>query len=428
MNNLEMFLRNPVIRRKLGGAVQKFGYAAVAEMMSSMPQRTMAGINAMAQEDQGDPEIAQQRGRRKEQQKARTGFRTLAQMGMLLGIGGVAGRAISGLGARFGGEEEAIQPDEILARTEPPQPPTDDAQVPQIEQQLPEQTQQPAGEPETQPPSGDNLADQALQGINPKELSGFQRERISKLINQLQRLQSQGKGLNDRNVRNLITRIREVGKGNIAEREMGRLERAYPEMMGPDVDQQIEERIGGDVLQDTPKLEDGDIVRTKKGQTGRVIGVDPDRGIARVKIDKKVHNKKIDDLTQIPPSEIGSSFIDTKNIYYSPDTKSGLVRFLQGPWYGYQNIDESDWENFTKGKGTTQTEGVGPTGIRWWKNKNPSVGRAFWNFIRNNESIPYARIGDNVNPEDFFAQFNEISPGLDWKIPQPVKKKKRKKR
>jgi len=57
------------------------------------------------------------------------------------------------------------------------------------------------------------------------------------------------------------------------------------------------------------------------------------------------------------------------------------VDFNTGRRYIYQNVDPADAWGFLGGKATCTTEGENQWG-KWYKTKNPSMGAAFWQYIR----------------------------------------------
>lgn len=281
-----------------------------------------------------------------------------------------------------------------------------------------EPEEQEAGGVEEKKPS---LIQKALEGISFNELNAFQKEKLKPLVSSLEKAQEQGKGLKDKNVRNLISNIRKIGKSSLAEQELGRLENEYP--ITKDIEVSEKEKISPTGrIKDTQKIEVGDLVETSEGKNGTVQSVDYDKGVAKIKIDKKVHNRKIDSLTQKDWNDLQSAVIEEN--YYSPDISASLIKFRKGPFYAYQDVSTDEYEKFSSGKATAKTTGEA-NGIKWWKGKNPSKGAAFWKYIRDKK--PYSRLNEQVDINEFFGNFPAISPNLDWQIPQP-KKKKRKKR
>ena len=428
MNQFEQFLQNPVIRRRLDGAIQRFGYSTVMQMVSSMPQRTMTGIKSLAAED-GDPQTEQQIGRKKEQKKSKKGFKTLAQMGILLGLGGIAGRALGGL-SLGGDKSDGVQQGEVMGGGQPPPPPAPALAGPQTKllEHKPDQPLEPSpkgpmsGQRGESPP--ENIVSSALEGLNFNDLNSFQKEKIGRMVKHLERLQADGKGLNDKNVRGLISQIRKVGKSGVADQELSRLEKAYPKDSDERVEAQTKERIAP-AQRETESISAGDLVETTDGKNGRVVKVDEKKGVATVKIDKKTHSKKLDSLTKKDWNELISAPIE--KTVHNADLDVGLIKYRKGPWYAYQNIDDETYQNLNQGKGRAKTSGEF-AGIKWWENKNPSKGAALHKFIRNNQDIPYSLIGDTIDIDDFFANFDVISPNLEWKIPKPKSKKNKRKK
>lgn len=100
----------------------------------------------------------------------------------------------------------------------------------------------------------------------------------------------------------------------------------------------------------------------------------------------------IDFLTRMmPPGEqptadgIPHADLNSSNIYgfrYNPKNRNLKVRFQSGSVYEYDNIPENIFNAFRQGAAAARTQGQNQFG-RWWRGKNPSLGAAFWNYIRN---------------------------------------------
>lgn len=86
------------------------------------------------------------------------------------------------------------------------------------------------------------------------------------------------------------------------------------------------------------------------------------------------------------PSEGGIPHapLESSNIYgFRYDPKSGrlLVRFQSGSVYGYDGVPAGVFQVFQQGAVPARTQGQNEFG-RWWIGKQPSLGSAFYNLIR----------------------------------------------
>lgn len=82
----------------------------------------------------------------------------------------------------------------------------------------------------------------------------------------------------------------------------------------------------------------------------------------------------------IPNADLNSS-----NVYgyrYNPETGKLKVRFQGGSVYEYDKVPPNLFNAFKNGAASARTSGQNNYG-RWWVGKNPSLGAAFWNYIRN---------------------------------------------
>jgi len=82
----------------------------------------------------------------------------------------------------------------------------------------------------------------------------------------------------------------------------------------------------------------------------------------------------------IPHADLNSS-----NIYgfrYNPKNQKLKVRFQGGSVYEYDSVPGNVVNAFQNGSASARTNGQNQYG-RWWEGKNPSLGAAFWNYIRN---------------------------------------------
>jgi hypothetical protein len=90
----------------------------------------------------------------------------------------------------------------------------------------------------------------------------------------------------------------------------------------------------------------------------------------------------------IPHADLNSS-----NIYgfkYDPKSKKLLVRFQGGSVYGYNGVPPGVFRVFQNGAVPARTDGQNNYG-RWWRGKQPSLGAAFYQMIRQG-GYPYQRL------------------------------------
>lgn len=90
----------------------------------------------------------------------------------------------------------------------------------------------------------------------------------------------------------------------------------------------------------------------------------------------------------IPHSDLQSS-----NIYgsrYDPKTGRLFVRFQSGSVYKYDGVPPYVFNAFRNGAAEARTNGQNRHG-RWWRGKTPSLGAAFWGYIRQ-AGYPYQRL------------------------------------
>lgn len=93
----------------------------------------------------------------------------------------------------------------------------------------------------------------------------------------------------------------------------------------------------------------------------------------------------IDDLTEEDLIQLFSEIFiaDSSNVdkvKYFEDKKELVVRFNDGSFYTYSNIDEQIFFSIIEGDATCKTEGENEFG-EWFIGKNPSVGAAIWKYL-----------------------------------------------
>jgi len=85
--------------------------------------------------------------------------------------------------------------------------------------------------------------------------------------------------------------------------------------------------------------------------------------------------------------------LNSSNIFgfqYDPRSRRLQVRFQSGAIYGYQNVPRQIFQIFAHGAVPAKTNGRNRFG-RWWMGKNPSLGAAFYELIRQG-NYPYQRL------------------------------------
>jgi hypothetical protein len=111
-------------------------------------------------------------------------------------------------------------------------------------------------------------------------------------------------------------------------------------------------------------------------------------------------NQVIEKLKNIlPPQPSGQADgiqqapLNSSNIYgfkFNPRTGRLLVRFQGGATYGYTGVPRGVFEVFKQGAVPAKTTGRNQYGS-WWTGKQPSLGAAFYEMIRNG-GYPYERL------------------------------------
>jgi hypothetical protein len=84
------------------------------------------------------------------------------------------------------------------------------------------------------------------------------------------------------------------------------------------------------------------------------------------------------------PEGIPHADINSSNIYgfrYNPKNGQLMVRFQNGGVYGYSGVPAGVFNTFRQGAVPAATNGQNEHG-RWWTGKQPSLGAAFYNLIR----------------------------------------------
>lgn len=89
---------------------------------------------------------------------------------------------------------------------------------------------------------------------------------------------------------------------------------------------------------------------------------------------------------QQPTSEGGipHADINSSNIYgfrFNPKNGQLMVRFQSGAVYGYSGVPQGVFNVFRQGAVPAKTNGQNEFG-KWWTGKQPSLGAAFYNLIR----------------------------------------------
>lgn len=93
----------------------------------------------------------------------------------------------------------------------------------------------------------------------------------------------------------------------------------------------------------------------------------------------------IDDLTEEDLISIFSAVITTDSsnvdrVKYFEDEEKLVVKFNDGSYYTYLNIDAKTFNDIVKGKAVCKTDGESEFG-EWYVGKTPSVGAAIWKYL-----------------------------------------------
>ncbi len=92
----------------------------------------------------------------------------------------------------------------------------------------------------------------------------------------------------------------------------------------------------------------------------------------------------IESIPQQQQDGIEKSGLQSSNIYganYDPKSGKLRVRFQEGNVYEYDNVPPYVFNAFRNGASAAKTSGSNRFG-KWWVGKSPSLGAAFWNYIR----------------------------------------------
>jgi hypothetical protein len=98
------------------------------------------------------------------------------------------------------------------------------------------------------------------------------------------------------------------------------------------------------------------------------------------------HNKlkQLGEIKDNTKSEYSAIFVaDSSNVdrvKYFEDTKELVVKFNDGSYYTYSDIDESVFNSIIEGDATCKTSGQNEFG-EWEIGKTPSVGAAIWKYL-----------------------------------------------
>ena len=132
-------------------------------------------------------------------------------------------------------------------------------------------------------------------------------------------------------------------------------------------------------------------LRTYPGAEYQALLRDPER-LAQV-VQQLQASHPIEAIPQQSRDGIPKDDLESSNIYgsrYDPKTGRLYVRFQSGAVYGYDGVPPYVFAAFKNGASPARTNGQNRFG-RWWVGKQPSLGAAFWSYIRQ-AGYPYYRL------------------------------------
>lgn len=128
----------------------------------------------------------------------------------------------------------------------------------------------------------------------------------------------------------------------------------------------------------------------------------PTAGTANLLANPDLLNSTIQQLSaSMPPGEhetlmegdVPHADLQSSNIWgalYNQKTGKMKVRFQGGSEYEYDGVPKNIFNAFIHGQASARTDGENQYG-RWWKNKNPSLGASFNQYIKEG-NFPFRRI------------------------------------
>lgn len=257
---------------------------------------------------------------------------------------------------------------------------------------------EPQQEPTQQPEEPEIAPDQILKGLGDVDLNALspnQQSRAGVLVEKIKELLQKGDLSPEEGKRLGILRSnlkKVIGAKGVVEEETKRFEDEY---FGEQP--KIEEGLNpGDIV----NFKSGTKLASKDGQPieARLVSVGDDSVVieydGKKRRLKKSQVKKKDKLSSAPIED------------YVYDNKTGnlFVKFRSGnkPIYGYPGVSKKQFQKFAGGRATAKTSGE-LEGRRWWKGKNPSLGAAFFNYIRPIED--YSFLGNNADFNSAIKEF-----------------------
>jgi hypothetical protein len=145
------------------------------------------------------------------------------------------------------------------------------------------------------------------------------------------------------------------------------------------------------------KIEDKDFWQSEVKENGKFgFSIEGLLGQQLVSLSKQEDEVSVDDLTEEDLLEIFElktwrNTADSSNVdkmKYNDETKELVIKFNDGSYYTYFDIDFEQFMAVVEGDGTCVTEGENQYGT-WEIGKNPSVGAAVWEWLIN--AIPEPR-------------------------------------